>query len=61
MLILISGAFSYKDQIESNFFDLPLMFPKGEEIFCIPLSAPYWCGEPWDSYSVGVLFSTTIT
>lgn len=61
MLILISGAFSYKDQIESNFFDLPLMFPKGEEIFCIPLSVPCWCGEPWDSYSVGVLFSITIT
>lgn len=48
-LILISEAFSYKDQIESNFFDFPLMFPKGEEIFCIPLSAPWWCGEPWDS------------
>lgn len=30
LLILLSGTFTYQDQIGSDFFDLPLVFPKGE-------------------------------
>lgn len=47
LLILISGDFSDKDHIGSNFLDLFLVFPEERETFCIPLSVPWWHREPW--------------